>query len=465
MKKHKRSGKQISTVAITTDKITGRGGIPFILRYLEKIKVFHLIDMLVGEVWGSRKGKGSGFILRQVIAKMMDGSDLSIQGFDRLAKDEGYAAALELAPEDMQSSHAIKRFFRKFRGVAYKVYRRVLLELFVWRLNRERPGIIILDMDTMVLDNDGAQKREGVDVTYKNRKGYQPLQISWEGKIVDAYFRRGSAHSNHGNDVKRIMKEVVELIRKRYDREVPIIVTGDSGFMAEDNFEYFENQLKIHYICYGKQYETVKEAAREARLKGCAIYPSSNAQWEYNDFMSKLDRWAQERRTIYTRLVREEKQLLLDFARPDSVLYTNIGTEPEMTRRLTASGNASYLKAEKIIELAHGRGKSELTNRSFKEFIGREQLPFKNFGMNGAYYYVLVIAHFLCECYRQDVGYEVVPENCYATTLRRTLIDFAAKVVKKSNRIKLLVTQAIWDRCTIEKLWARCNNPIPLPVV
>jgi hypothetical protein len=463
--KHKSTGKQISTVEITTDKITGRGGIPLILRYVEKIKFFHLIDNLVGQVWGSSKGKGSGFILRQVVAKMMDGSDLSIQGFDRLRQDEGYAAALEVNREEMVSSHTVKRFFKKFFGTGYKVYRRVLLELFVWRLVIMKPSVIVLDMDTMVLDNDDAQKREGVSVTYKNKKGYQPLQISWEGKIVDAYFRRGSAHSNHGNDVKRILKEVVELIRKRYDKDVPIILTCDSGFMAEDNFEYFEKELKVHYICNGKQYEAVKEAARQARRKGSETYTSSNAQWEYNDFVSKLDSWAQERRTIYTRLVRKEKQLLLDFARPDSVLYTNIGTEPKMTVQLKATGNTEYLKAEKIIELAHGRGKSELTNRSFKEFIGREQLPFKNFGMNGAYYYMLVIAHFLCECYKQDVGYEVVPVNSYATTLRRTLIDFAAKVVKEANRIKLLVTQAIWDRCKIEKIWALCNNPIALPEV
>ena len=67
-----------------------------------------------------------------------------------------------------------------------------------------QPSIIILDIDTMVLDNDGAKKREGVGVTYKNRCGYQPLQISWGNKIVDALFRRNSAHSNHGNEVQQM---------------------------------------------------------------------------------------------------------------------------------------------------------------------------------------------------------------------------------------------------------------------
>jgi hypothetical protein len=108
-----------------------------------------------------------------------------------------------------------------------------------------------------------------------------------------------------------------------------------------------------------------------------------------------------------------------------------------------------------VIELAPGRGTSELTHRSFKEFIGREQLPFKKFGMNGAYYYVLVIAHFFHECYKKDVAYDVVPAGCYATVFRRKLIDFAARIVKKGNRIMLQVSQAIGDTGKVVELWSR----------
>jgi len=85
----------------------------------------------------------------------------------------------------------------------------------------------------MVLDNDDAKKRQGVDVTYKKKCGFQPLQITWCGKIVDALFRRGSAHSNHGSDVKTMMKDIVTLIRTRYCPNVPIVLTTDSGFMDE----------------------------------------------------------------------------------------------------------------------------------------------------------------------------------------------------------------------------------------
>jgi hypothetical protein len=60
-------------------------------------------------------------MLRQILTRMMDDSDLMIQGFDRLGKDEGYAAALEVSQGEMLSSHTVKRFFKKFRVNRHKV--------------------------------------------------------------------------------------------------------------------------------------------------------------------------------------------------------------------------------------------------------------------------------------------------------------------------------------------------------
>jgi len=314
------------------------------------------------------------------------------------------------------------------------------------------------------LDNDDAKKRHGVDVTYKNKCGFQPLQLTWQGKIVDALFRRGSAHSNHGNDVKQMMTRIVKLIRTRYRQDVPIVLTTDSGFMDEKNFKYFEEVLKIVYICYGKLYDTVKDYIKSADPKDLKRYRNKNTRWEYLEFGSKLKSWKRFRRTIFTRLLQEERQLLLEFVRPDSVLYTNIGMDKHLSKQLVASGNKEYLGTKKIIGIAHGRGASELTNRSVKDFMGREQLPFKLFGMNGAYYYVQVITHFLCECYKEDVAHDVVPVTCYPTTFRRKLIDFAAKIVETGNRIKLQVSEAIWDGNRIWQLWQRSNRPVPLQV-
>ncbi len=52
----------------------------------------------------------------------------------------------------------------------------------------------------MVLDNDDALKREGVEPTYKPVKGFQPLDIAWARVVVDLFFLKGTDHSNHGSD-------------------------------------------------------------------------------------------------------------------------------------------------------------------------------------------------------------------------------------------------------------------------
>ena len=154
--------------------------------------------------------KSVPFIIRQIILFFIDGTHKAITGFDILKKDEGYASVLELTKDKLLSSHSIKRFFKKFSYFKCEVLRKVLNAHFIWRLRVKQPSVIILDIDTMVLNNDDAKKRHGVDVTYKKVKGFQPLQITWGNIIVDALFRRGTAHSNHGNDVQKSVKRVVE---------------------------------------------------------------------------------------------------------------------------------------------------------------------------------------------------------------------------------------------------------------
>ncbi len=110
--KCKSTGYHVSEIDITDNIISSRGGLLFILRYLEKCKIFNLLSSII-DVSGNRKSKSVGIMLRQIIAKMIDGTSSAIVEFDRLKQDQGYAAVLELSQEDMVSSHMVKRFFAK----------------------------------------------------------------------------------------------------------------------------------------------------------------------------------------------------------------------------------------------------------------------------------------------------------------------------------------------------------------
>src|SRR4030042_4565707 len=136
----------------------------------------------------------------------------------------------------MCSSHAIKRFFQGINASQICLFRKVLLILFIWRLKIEKPEVIKLGIDTMVLDNDEALKREGVEPTYKKVKGYQPLQMTWGNYLIDAIFRSGKKHSHYSNHVIKMVKTVVKKIRNEYSKDVPIVLRADTGFFDESNF-------------------------------------------------------------------------------------------------------------------------------------------------------------------------------------------------------------------------------------
>ena len=257
--KYKECAHTINTVNITDTTISSRGGLTLISHYLEKIKFYRLIDKKVTGFRSNLKGKATSFIIRQILLFFINGSHKAISGFDILKKDEGYASVLEVSKQNLLSSHAVKRFFAKFSYLKCGILRVILNTLFTWRLQIEKPDKIVIDIDTMVLNNDDAKKRHGGDVSYKKCKGFQPLQVTWKNLVIDAHFRRGSAHSNHGNDVKKALKRMVTLIRRQYRKNVPIILTCDRGFLDEKNLEYFDKTLGILFICFGKLYQSIKD--------------------------------------------------------------------------------------------------------------------------------------------------------------------------------------------------------------
>jgi hypothetical protein len=471
MSKYKDTGCGINRIETTRATLCNRGGLAFILRYIESIGFFHLIENTVDGIRLNAKGKSASYLIRQILAFFIDGTYRAISDFDTVSKDDGYASILEVKKENLISSHTVKRFFKKFTFLKCGMLRKALNLLFIWRLQVVRPAVIVLDADTMVLDNDDAACREGVSPTYKQVKGFQNLQITWQGIVVDAIFRRGSAHSNHGNDVQESIRRMVNLIRSKYQRDIPIVLTIDSGFLDEKNLAYFAHTLGIYFVCFGKLYDSVKAYAAGCSRDTYKSYSSGKTQWEYLEFGSRLKSWNTLRfvRTIFTKLVSDDNgQMLLDFARPDSVLYTNIGMKETDRAVFQNAGCSEYLAAEGIISLAHGRGKNELVNRSLKDFMGSEHLPFKNFGMNAAYYYLMVIGHVMITSYNLDVLQKHVPQigpACYPQTIRRRVVDFAACIVRSGGYVKLQITKALNEVFDCFRLWKCCTGEglVPIP--
>lgn len=452
---------KIHKLEVTDDTLTSRGGLAFFVKYVEAIGIVELLLNKFAGIKKSIKGVSVRNLFLQVLYFFFDGTSQHLSYFDELQREEGYRAVVEMPAKQMASSHAMKRFFRAFAIFHAGAFRWVLQELFLWRLRREKMRVVMLTLDTMVMDNDEALQREGCDPTYKKVKGFQPLQLIWEGKIVDAIFRRGKRHSNYGRDVEKMIRGMVRLIRTRYDASVSIIVRLDAGFFDEKNFALFDD-LGIGFLATGKVYDAIKEKVQAIPKNKWKEYDNERQVWSYARFSYQCESWKKAYRALYTRPQYEDQQRLLEFARPDNIILTNLVSGESVLERMPRNLREYWEDDTTLIYHHHQRGADELPHRGLKEF-GSEQLPFKRFAANQAYYYLMLVSFFLFESFKEDNLKDILPIHSYATTLRRKLVDLAAKVVRTGHEVILKVTQAVMDSLKLQILWTRCQNAVPIP--
>jgi hypothetical protein len=262
-----------------------------------------------------------------------------------------------------------------------------------------------------------------------------------------------------------MIRRNVGIIRKARSPETLIVFRVDAGFFDEAILEVC-NALGVGLILSGKMYESVKAIPRAAQAEDWGGYDNGHQCWQYVEFGWKCDCWKRFYRTFYTRAVYEDGQGLLEFARPDNVIVTNLGVVPAVLSSCAPEVRAYWETPEAIIRSHHGRGAEELPHRGIKDF-GFEALPFKRFSPNAALYYCMVIGFFLFETFKEDVlapvlG-EALPASSYATTVRRKAVDFAAKLVRTGGRLILKVTRTVMASLRLDALWAHCQTPAPLP--
>ena len=195
------------------------------------------------------------------------------------------------------------------------------------------------------------------------------------------------------------------------------------------------------YVCGGKLYKGVQDYLGSLDASCFKDYNKGDQTWDFVEFGDKPGSWSRYRRAIFCRPTYENRQGLLEFSRPDTLIYTNLGMGQVVDAQLRAAGKEELLSPEGGIGLYHGRGRNELVNRAFKDF-GFEELPFKRFAPNAAVYYLMVLAFFLFESFKADILTGVAPEGCYATTVRRKVLDVAAKIVRTGGKVILKITAA-----------------------
>jgi hypothetical protein len=97
--------------------------------------------------------------------------------------------------------------------------------------------------------------------------------MNWGRFIVDAVFRGGDKHSNHGDTVLNMIRHMVIKIKRDYRWDVPIVIRMDSGFFDQKIFHLCE-ALQVGYVCGGKMYDNIKQVAANWDEKRWARFES-----------------------------------------------------------------------------------------------------------------------------------------------------------------------------------------------
>lgn len=453
------SKQRIRDIQPTDERLTSRAGLTLFHRYIQRTGWCDQLADTFSYLRRHSNGIGLRNCFEQLFAFWTDGTGQHLTYFDDLKEDEGYAAGLERTTDELVSSHQIKRLFGNIPYVAHAHFRTNLQRMFLWRLSDEEPSVVTLGLDTMVMNNDQAPKREGNEATYRGVKGFQPFQITWNNTIVDAVFRGGSKHSNHGETALNALKHLIPNIRNQCGEQIPIIVRIDSGFFDQELLDWMEDH-NVGYIVAGKAYEDLKDYVDGLDDALFEEFDNEDNQWEYVEFGDQRQSWSRGRRVVFTRPICEDGQYRL-FGGALSFWYTNLGMGQPVDDWLNQADTELGFTTEDIIEWAHGRGKEELTHRHLKEF-GWEQLPFQRFESNMGFYFVMVMAFNLFEAFKHHVGTNVFPENAYPRTIRRGWLDVAGKVVTHAGRSVLKIALGVYKNLKFECLWTRVNAHPPV---
>jgi hypothetical protein len=453
---------RISGVDVTTDRLTGRGGLSLFARYTEASGALDALSGQFADLRKNARGARVRSLFRQILCFLADGTERHLTRFDRLAADEGYAGAIETPAEAMVSSHQVKRFFASFDDQSCARFRTLLRRMAVERIRKADAEVIVLGLDSMVMDNNEAKQREGCEPTYKRKLGFHPLQLTWDRFIVDGLFRKGSVHCNKGDDAIAMIRAMVDAIRAAGITR-PIVVRLDAGFHDQKLFWQLDD-LGVGVLMGGRIYRRTRRLLGLVPQSCKGVYAKERDRtwvWRYTDFHQWKERRKAFLRVLYSHTEAREGQyeLQLDEA-TESLIFSNLHEESAIGKELIEAGLDRYLDAEELLGCYHGRGSDELVHRHLKDFAS-EQLPFKGLTMNRAWYFVMLVAFFLFECFKEDVCAGVVVVGAYPNTVRRKVLDIAAKLVRGKNRLVLKVTAATWKALCFPALWVRANGPPP----
>lgn len=201
---------------------------------------------------------------------------------------------------------------RRFRKVVYSV---------------KRPEMILLDLDSTLLDTYGKQEGEGFNFHYRNH-GYHPL-VAYDGITVDLLkieLRNGTVYSSTG--VIEFLQPLLNEFGEDYP-DIPLLLRADSGFTKPELYEQCETngvsyviRLKENGILRGLAASIEEELDEKTRADKVSYAVC------YGEFFYQAASWKYPRRVV-CKVEKPTAQFIHMF----TFIVTNMDASPEQLIR------------------------------------------------------------------------------------------------------------------------------------
>lgn len=215
---------------------------------------------------------------------------------DELSYDPVLTAIL--GKNRLASQPTLSRFFNRMDNDTLKQFYQLQREMRKIVYDIKNPDIVILDLDSTLLDTYGHQEGEGFNFHYQNH-GYHPLVCfdGMTGDLLKIELRDGTAYSSTG--VVDFLQPILDEFLEDY-WNTSLVLRGDSGFATPELYKQCETN-GTSYVIRLKENNILRSYASYADniLSEKTGLNQVDYAVEYGEFYYQASSWDYPRRVVF----------------------------------------------------------------------------------------------------------------------------------------------------------------------
>lgn len=343
-------------------------------------------------------------LIYQILAGYFNDNDA-----DELTNEPIFKSILEKS--SLASQPTLSRFWNRMDETTLLQFNEIIKSMRALAYKVKQPDMVLLDLDSTLLNTYGNQEGEGFNFHYKAH-GYHPILCydALTGDLLKAELRDGTVYSCSG--VTEFMKPLLTEFLKDYG-DTALYLRGDSGFATPDLFKQCETN-GVSYAIRLKANKTLYSLASYAEDTLAELTKDNLIDYAvfYDEFYYQAGSWDYPRRVV----VKVEKPYN-QFTYQHAFIVTNMDLAPE-----------------DILKYYCNRGRMENFIKECKNGFDFASTGSKSKTINANRLQLHVLAYNLFNFFRRLV----LPKNMIKMqidTIRLKLIKIASKIIRSARYI------------------------------